>query len=66
MNAVTTKIVALALASLAASAFTAHAETAMVRNCTWCHGGSAQGYSPAPRLAGQRATYIEQQLVSFA
>ena len=38
----------------------------MVRNCTWCHGGSAQGYTPAPRLAGQRASYIEQQLVSFA
>jgi cytochrome c553 len=66
MNAVTTKMVALAVILLVASAFAAHAESAMVRNCTWCHGGSAQGYSPAPRLAGQRATYIEQQLVSFA
>jgi cytochrome c553 len=66
MNAVTTKILALALTSLAASALDVHAETAIVRNCTWCHGGSAQGYSPAPRLAGQRATYIYQQLVSFA
>ena len=66
MNAVTIKVAALAVAFLAASAFAAHAESAMVRNCTWCHGGSAQGYSPAPRLAGQRPTYIEQQLVSFA
>ena len=66
MNAVSTKIAALALALLAASAFAVHAESAMVRNCTWCHGGSAQGYTPGPRLAGQRASYIEQQLVSFA
>jgi cytochrome c553 len=66
MNAVTIKVAALAVAFLAASAFAAHAEGAMVRNCTWCHGGSAQGYTPAPRLAGQRRTYIEQQLASFA
>ena len=66
MNAVTTKIAAMAVTFLAGSAFAAHAESAMVRNCTWCHGGSAQGYSPAPRLAAQRPTYIEQQLVSFA
>jgi cytochrome c553 len=66
MNTVTTKMVALAVSLLVASAFAAHAESAMVRNCTWCHGGSAQGYSPAPRLAGQRATYIYQQLASFA
>jgi cytochrome c553 len=66
MNAVPIKAAAVAVAVLAASAFGAHAESGMVRNCTWCHGGSAQGYSPAPRLAGQRPTYIEQQLVSFA
>jgi cytochrome c553 len=34
-------------------------------NCTWCHGTSAQGYSIAPRLAGQRHQYIENQLLSF-
>ena len=51
--------------SLPAVSFAAHGESA-IRNCTWCHGGSAQGYSPAPRLAGQRAIYIEQQLASFA
>jgi len=36
-----------------------------VRNCTWCHGSSAQGYTVAPRLAGQRPQYIESQLRSF-
>jgi cytochrome c553 len=36
-----------------------------VRNCTWCHGTSAQGYTIAPRLAGQRAAYLETQLGSF-
>ena len=65
-NAVATKIVALAVLFLIASAVASHADSAMVRNCTWCHGGSAQGYSPAPRLAGQRAIYIYQQLASFA
>jgi cytochrome c553 len=36
-----------------------------VRNCTWCHGTSAQGYGPAPRLAGQRPGYTEKELRSF-
>jgi len=36
-----------------------------VRNCTWCHGTSAQGYTIAPRLAGQRPAYLETQLGSF-
>ena len=66
MNARTIKVVTLALACLAVCALAAHAESSRIRNCTWCHGGSAQGYSPAPRLAGQRTTYIEQQLASFA
>jgi cytochrome c553 len=44
----------------------AHAESLAVRDCTWCHGASAQGYTPAPQLAGQRPKYIEQQLVSFS
>jgi cytochrome c553 len=38
---------------------------AAVRNCTWCHGTSAQGYSIAPRLAGQRSLYLETQILSF-
>src|SRR5271168_1990840 len=36
-----------------------------IRNCTWCHGTSGQGYMVAPRLAGQRPQYIENQLRSF-
>jgi cytochrome c553 len=36
-----------------------------VRNCTWCHGASGQGYMVAPRLAGQRPQYIESQLRSL-
>jgi cytochrome c553 len=36
-----------------------------VRNCTWCHGTSAQGYTTAPRLAGQRPEYLEKALASF-
>lgn len=66
MKYIGTKIAALAFACVAASAFAGHAESPAIRNCTWCHGGSAQGYTPAPRLAGQRASYMAQQLVSFA
>jgi cytochrome c553 len=42
------------------------ADDLSVRNCTWCHGTSAQGYSKAPRLAGQRADYLVNQLQAFA
>jgi cytochrome c553 len=66
LSAFITKVVVLALGVLATLALSAHAEGALVRNCTWCHGESAQGYTPAPRLAGQRRIYIEQQLASFA
>jgi cytochrome c553 len=55
----------LALVVCAVLAGAAHAETAAVRNCTWCHGPAAQGYNPAPRLAGQTRAYIESQLASF-
>jgi len=40
-------------------------QDASVRNCTWCHGTSAQGYAIAPRLAGQRPAYLETQLRSL-
>jgi cytochrome c553 len=66
MRYIQAKIAALAIVSIAVSALAAHAESPAVRNCTWCHGASAQGYTPAPQLAGQRSTYIEQQLVSFS
>ncbi len=36
-----------------------------VRNCTWCHGTSGQGYMVAPRLAGQRPGYVASQIASF-
>ncbi len=36
-----------------------------VRNCTWCHGTSGQGYTVAPRLAGQRPAYLMNQLRGF-
>ena len=37
-----------------------------IRNCTWCHGTSAQGFANAPRLAGQRTEYLWNQLARFA
>ena len=58
------KIAVLVIAA-AALPLASRAESLAVRNCTWCHGGAAQGYGTAPRLAGQRAAYIERQLASF-
>jgi len=55
----------LAIAFLVGCSLAGHAESLAVRNCTWCHGGSAQGYTPAPRLAGQRYLYLEKQLADF-
>lgn len=54
----------LALVFSAAFSWVGHTESLATRNCTWCHGGSGQGYL-APRLAGQRRQYIEYQLQSF-
>lgn len=65
MKCIRSKIaMALAVCSAVFSA-TGHAESLAVRNCTWCHGASAQGYTPAPRLAGQRYQYLENQLADF-
>jgi cytochrome c553 len=67
MKFIKTKIATFVVAaSFAASLLPALAGGLPVRNCTWCHGASAQGYTPAPRLAGQRYLYIEHQLTSFA
>src|SRR6516165_11491415 len=45
---------------------TLHAgEPLSIRNCTWCHGTGAQGFTTAPRLAGQRQQYIMNQLRDF-
>ena len=59
------KMAVVVTISAAAFSLAARAESLAVRNCTWCHGGSAEGYAPAPRLAGQRYQYIENQLKSF-
>src|SRR5579872_5819116 len=62
-----TTCIATALATIICFAVSSvtYADSLAVRNCTWCHGTGAQGYSPAPRLAGQRAPYIEKQLGEF-
>lgn len=59
------KIAVLALVVSTIPSWAAGLETAKIQNCTWCHGVTAQGYEPAPRLAGQRARYIENQLLSY-
>ena len=64
------KRIGLKIAILAVFASTANVsswagESAAVRNCTWCHGAGAQGYTVAPRLAGQRPQYIMSQIRSF-
>jgi len=62
----TSSFVTWAWLALAASIVPAFAgDHAVVRNCTWCHGTSAQGYTLAPRLAGQRPLYLETQIRSF-
>jgi cytochrome c553 len=64
MRHLVTKMATLAIFLAAAGPLLA--DDLSVRNCTWCHGGSAQGYSKAPRLAGQRADYLAKQLEGFA
>lgn len=64
MKRVAWKLVFLALAASIAPVM-AGEQSAAVRNCTWCHGTSAQGYTIAPRLAGQRSLYLESQIRSF-
>src|SRR3984893_3734334 len=59
------KVAVLAIVASAAGPLMAD-ESLPVRNCTWCHGPSAQGFTTAPRLAGQRQLYIENQLLSFS
>jgi len=55
----------LALVASAVPSSAGELETVSIRNCTWCHGTSAQGFATAPRLAAQRHQYIENQLLSF-
>lgn len=65
MRSIESRIAVLVILLSAASSWSAHAESAAIRNCTWCHGPAAQGYTPAPRLAGQKPLYIEQQISRF-
>jgi cytochrome c553 len=66
MSYVRLKIAVMAIAFSAAAAPAGHAEILAIRNCNWCHGASGQGYTPAPRLAGQRPQYIATQLMNFS
>lgn len=66
MSYVRLKIAVMAIAFSAAAAPAGHAEILAIRNCNWCHGASGQGYTPAPRLAGQRPQYIATQLMDFS
>jgi cytochrome c553 len=63
MKRIGLKIAILAVFAAAVPAWAG--ESAAVRNCTWCHGTGAQGYTVAPRLAGQRPQYIMSQIRSF-
>jgi cytochrome c553 len=65
MMGIRPKLAILAISCFAVSVSAGQAESPPVRNCTWCHGTGAQGYTPAPRLAGQRPQYIENQLAAF-
>src|ERR1700757_1394964 len=66
MKLTSLKITVLATIFCVSFAWTGHAESLAIQNCNWCHGASAQGYAPAPRLAGQSHKYIENQLISFS
>lgn len=65
MKIIRLQIAILAIISFAASSLAGEVGGVDIRNCTWCHGASAQGYTPAPRLAGQRHQYVENQLMNF-
>jgi len=70
MKLINAAIAALALVvssvpSMAGDPSVAYAERFANRNCAWCHGPSLQGFSTAPRLAGQTAQYVENQLYRF-
>src|SRR6202022_770979 len=66
MKRIWPKLVILAILCSPVAAWAGSSIAASVRNCTWCHGTGAQGYTVAPRLAGQRALYIEAQLRGYA
>ena len=71
MKLLTWKIAIAAVVSSSISAMACEAdlvcvgETIANRNCVMCHGPAFQGYFVAPRLAGQRPQYVENQLKNF-
>jgi len=65
MKRIGLRLAILAIAASTVSAWAGDGDSAAVRNCTWCHGTSGQGFTVAPRLAGQRPQYIESQIRSF-
>lgn len=71
MKFITSMLATLALVSASANALAWEADagsfgqTLVDRNCSWCHGPSLQGFTTAPRLAGQRRQYLKNQLLSF-
>jgi cytochrome c553 len=65
MKTLRLRIAILAIVFSAGPSLAGDVEPANIRNCIWCHGTSGQGYTPAPRLAGQRYRYIENQLLEF-
>jgi cytochrome c553 len=71
MKLLTWKIAIAAVVSSSLSAMACEAdlvcvgETIANRNCVMCHGPSFQGYFVAPRLAGQRPEYVQNQLKNF-
>jgi len=66
MKRIWLKLAILAFLFLPVPSWAGSSMAASIRNCTWCHGTGAQGYTVAPRLAGQRAQYIETQLHGYA
>jgi len=65
MNRIRAGLATMTIGWFAASLPAAQAERLPVRNCIWCHGTLAQGYTPAPQLAGQRPQYVENQIAAF-
>lgn len=65
MKRIGPKLATAAAVAFLVSTAPSRADSAAVRNCTWCHGANAQGYTVAPRLAGQLPQYIMSQIQSF-
>lgn len=59
------KMAVLAMVLSTFSALAGGVDANLVQYCSWCHGVAGQGFATAPRLAGQRAEYIENQILSF-